>query len=285
MLYSNPKIPEEINYSKENPLKEFAVLVAGVFLLLIALVVAVHLLAQHFAQHIPFEYEQKIIPSTFIKTVVAESDSQKNQPIYDYLTQLAQGLADKMDLPMGMSIQVAYVDDDAINAFATLDGLILINQGLLDYVMSENELAFVLAHEIAHIKERHPIKSLSSGILIGVVMSIITGSIDNNGAAAAVMTSTTLTSLKFSRSQESAADALALHALQAYYGHINGSQDFFTRLQEDQGAPGVLQFASTHPGMDERIEQIATLKEALPVQQAGSAKLIPVSNLVTGKEH
>ena len=260
MDYSNPKIPEKINYSTENPLKEFAILLIGVFLVIATLVIVAKLLAQNFAQYIPFSYEEKLMPIAFGGEKNEDpSGSNPHQQKQSYLQQLAGKLVVHMRLPEDMHIHANYIDSEIINATATLNGQILINQGLLDYAKSENELAFIMAHEIAHIRERHPIKSLSSGIILGVTVAIISGSINNDGAATALITGTTLTSLSFSRSQEKQADTLALQAIYQHYGHTNGSHNFFTRMQETEKFPDILQFASTHPGMENRIEHLQLL--------------------------
>lgn len=258
MEYSNPKIPEEINYSKENPLKEFIVLGVGVFLVLGAFVVVVHLLAQNFAHLIPFRYEKNLFPAT---AWILQDDSNVeviNREKQDYLQELTEKLANQVGIPAEIDLHVNYIDNEVINGGATLDGNILIFQGLLDAVKSENELAFVLAHEIAHIKQRHPIKSLSSGLLISIALSIITGSVDSSVSGALVSVSM-LTSLKFSRTQESHADEIALHALHAYYGHVHGSHDFFMHMKAMEILPDLLKFTNTHPGTDKRIAHIQTL--------------------------
>ncbi len=281
MEYSNPKIPEEINYSSDNPLKEFFLLVAGIFLLLAFFVAVAHLFAQTFAQYIPFSYEEKLLPLSYLaggEDVREHTVEQKNTQ--QYLQKLALQLASNMDLPDEMQLHIQYSESEEINAAATLNGLIIINQGLIDFVKSENELAFVLAHEIAHIKARHPIKSLSSGIIVGIAISVISGSIDNEGAATALLAGTTLTSLSFSRTQEEEADALALEGLHAHYGHTKGSYDFFARMDKAKHLPGFLQFVSTHPGMQDRILDIQSLAKKFYDNNSVNAVLTPLPALM-----
>jgi beta-barrel assembly-enhancing protease len=276
MEYSNPKIPEGINYSKENPLKEFFILTVSVSIVLASLVLTVYFLAQSFAHYIPFKYESNIAPAFSYDEIFIDVASSEKQ---EYVYSLGQALAKKMDLPEDIVLRIYYSDSEVINAFASLNGLIVINQGLLDFVASENELAFILAHEIAHIKERHPIKSLSSGLIVNVVMSIIMGG-DNSGAAAMLTSGALLTSLRFSRAHESAADALALQAVYQYYGHVTGGVDFFARLKEKQHLPDMLTFISTHPGHNERIDDIQTLANQLGFSLSQQQAITPLPNFI-----
>ncbi len=281
MEYSNPKIPEEINYTKENHFKEFIYLALGISGSLVVFVASVYLFAQTFAHYIPFKYEKYIFPDTFefsdiIKTKDQDQYTEKKQ---HYLTTLAKNLASNMDLPADMQIQVNYIDADIINAGATLNGQILIYQGLLDFVESENELAMVIAHEIAHVKARHPIKALSSGVIVGLSMAIVGGSIDNGGAAAILNSTSTLTSLNFSRKQESEADELALEALYAYYGHTKGSYDFFERMQKESNTTLNLQILSTHPSSKKRISRIKDLAKQFSSNNISNNKLTDLPSL------
>ena len=260
MEYSNPKIPEEINYSKENPLKEFFLLVAGIFLVIIVFVTSVHILAQHFAHHIPFKYETLITPESWITQQFSAGNDSKKQ---EYLSLLTERLTQKMDIPNDIQLTIFYSDSEEINAFATLNGTIIITDGLLNFVESENELAFVIAHEIAHIKKRHPIKSLGSSVLVGITMAIIGGSVNSDGATTALMTGTTLTSLNFSRRQESQADMIATRAIFQVYGSTLGSSDFFNRLNTTKNMPKIAEFLSTHPNHEHRIENIRVFSKSL----------------------
>jgi beta-barrel assembly-enhancing protease len=275
--YSNPRIPEEINYSKDNPLKEFALLAAAVVSLLAVVAFAVNVLARNYAHHIPFAYEAKIMPAGLL------DKESGHQDIVLYLNSLAGELAANMDLPPEMRIQVNYSDSSEINAAATLNGQIIINKGLLDYIKSENELAFIIGHEIAHIKARHPIKSLSSGLILGIAAGIIAGHVHSSSAANVMTTGSTLTSLSFSRSQEEEADELALKALYTHYGHIGGSRDFFARLLESKKIADYLQFAGTHPGLEDRIERIQRLTEENGFGVQSPLALVPVR--VFASEH
>lgn len=285
MEYSNPKIPEEINYSKENPLKEFFLLVFGIFAVLAIFVASIHLSAQYFAHYIPFKYEAKILPEGFnlgFDNNIENTDLHQKKALY--LSRLTERLAAHMDLPAEMQLQVNYLNNETINAAASLNGNIYIFQGLLDQVESENELAMIIAHEIAHIKARHPIKALSSGVIIGLTTSIISGSIDNGGTSSILNSGSTLTSLSFSRSQENDADQLALHALYKEYKHTGGSYDFFARMiKKEHNLLHKLEFLSTHPASEKRVATIKNLSLQINPLAKEQSTLIPLPTFLLSK--
>jgi len=250
--YSNPEIPEGINYSKEHPLKEFFLLVVGVLLFFLSLVLILGVLAEFLASYVPFSAELKIV-------ALQKSDEQPEaQAIENYLQTLAGRLAAVQGLPEGMTVKVHYVDSDSINAFATLGGQIVVFRGLLDIVPDENTLAMVIAHEIAHIKLRHPIKGLGRAVVIGTAIAMFNGGAGNDIVTDVLGEAGLLTALKFSRDQERAADAIALQALARVYGHIGGAGEVFRLLQQQHEKTGLItpEFFNTHPLTENRIEEI-----------------------------
>ncbi|MGL4666401.1 MAG: M48 family metallopeptidase, partial [Saezia sp.] len=153
-----------------------------------------------------------------------------------------------------------------LNAFATLGGHIIINKGAIDNVTSENALAMVLAHEVAHVKNRDPLTGMGTSALFSLVLAIVTGS--DSGLTIIG----NLTELSFSRQQESDADKDALIALRSYYGHTKGSDEFFSRILEKYGPADPLAFLSSHPDTENRLHvirqdqvRIATFKDLVPL--------------------
>ncbi len=254
--YSNPEIPEGINTTPVHPLKEFIVLAGGVLLLIAVAAIILVLLAEFIALRIPFEVEQELVRPYEARL---QSDKQYRN-IEDYLNQLAGKLARAQDLPDNMRIQVHYTDDATVNAMATLAGHIFIFRGLLEKLPNENALAMVLAHEVAHIKLRHPIMGLGKGVVIGLAASTVAGLSGRSLAGNVLGEAGLLTILNFTREQEHDADMAALEALYKRYGHIAGAEDLFIvfqRLPESKHTgPG---FLMSHPQLDERMAHINAL--------------------------
>ena len=268
MDYSNPKIPEGINYSREHPLKEFALLTFGIFGSIAVLIVIVSFFADRLANHIPYRYES-IIP---IDKLIGPTQDGK---MADYLQKLADKLVAQMDLPKNMKISVHYVDSDTVNAFATLNGNVVFFRGLLGKLHSENELAMVMAHEIAHVKYRHPIRSMGSGIVIGILLSVAGIAVDSDIVTNLVSTSSSLTQLKFSRTHETEADRAAIKTVTRVYGHLNGTADLFEELEKQQSKHAPPEFFNTHPDTDNRIEMIHQTEHQQGLPTDGPLTMLP----------
>jgi predicted Zn-dependent protease len=249
LKYSSPEIPEGINYSREHPLKEFIVLVGGVVALFLAVILVLSVMAESLVEYIPFSAEQRII-ALQPPAVAAETS-----PVQSYLQKLANQLAEAEHLAGGMSVQIHYVDDDTVNAFATLGGQIIVFRGLLENMPHENALAMVIAHEVAHIKYRHPLRSLGRAVVIGTAVAMFSSSAANDIVSHVFGKAGMLTVLKYNREQEHQADMAALQALQQVYGHVDGAMELFQLLQQQSLGRSLHQpeFFASHPLTENRI--------------------------------
>ena len=222
--------------------------------LAITLVVVLNWTAQYLAAWVPFSYEEEMAES-----YVDELDDESS-PMQVYLQELANGLADNMQLPSGMSITVHYVDSDVVNAFATLGGHIVIFRGLIDVSPSENALSMVIGHEIAHIKHRDPIVALGRGVLVGSILAVLTGMNANSMAGRILGDTGLLTTLYFGRGQESKADRAGLEALAGYYGHVNDAGKIFeTFVEQESEGISLPELFQSHPASDGRIENMRSI--------------------------
>lgn len=266
----NPQPPEFINSPKEHPLKNFVWMLATLGIILAIIFLVVTLAADKLAPLVPFSWEPKI-------TLNAEESLQDeaHQEALASLKTLGQALAEKSDLPEDMDVTFHLMDMPEANAFATLGGQIYVTTGLLSAVDSENALSMVIAHEIAHIKHRDPIRSAGRGVLINIVLGAL-GLSDNSAALQTlVMPSATMTQLSYGRKMETNADASALTTLAAYYGHVNGSQGFFKGILNERAEKKYMEWFSSHPMTQNRIDAI---NEHAQVQGLNlSGELTPMS--------
>lgn len=269
MHLENKDVPEGINYSQENPLKGFIVNISILGVFLAALIFALGFLAEHAAQRIPFNLEIKIAEKFKQESdnIKADKTKQKIKPVNadqqteSYLQQLANRLTESQTLPEGMIITVHYINDDTVNAFATLGGNIMLHRGLIEKLPNENALAMVLAHEIAHIKYRHPITALSRGLVIAIGLSSLTGTSDSGLLDGFIQTTGNISVLNFSREQEREADEVALNMLQIYYGHTQGTSTLFQVLQQEHDDTDMPAFLSTHPLTENRLSHIKNFQD------------------------
>ena len=268
MKYTNPIIPEGINVKDENPLKEFFILLFGVGIVISLIIVLLSVVAGWLVKFIPFSAEQSLLQNIPVITNVENhvhndvlDDHSSQLEIQAYLQQLANKLATAQNLPNDITITVHYVADDTVNAFATLGGNIIMHQGLLEKFDSENTLAMVMAHEIAHIKYRHPIIAMGRGLTVGVALATIAGVSDSSFVSDILGQISLLTVLAYSREQESQADTVAYDTMLKYYGHAQGAVELFEVLDSLDKLIEPPKFLSTHPLSLDRIEHINSLNK------------------------
>ena len=107
-------------------------------------------------------YDQQIVASS-----VVETDPLLNAYVQGIAGNLWNQVARK-DLPYNVKI----IKDSQVNSFATMGGFIYINEGLIDFVQSDDELAGVMGHETGHIERRHVLTSNSKAELIQLLFGI-----------------------------------------------------------------------------------------------------------------
>lgn len=149
-----------------------------------------------------------------------------------------------------------------INAFALPGGPVWINRGVLHAATNEAQVAGVLAHEIAHVAQRHAATLAMQGAFANWGLGLLSAMLGNAGganaarSAAGAMTNSMF--LKFSRNDESEADRVGLEILTRAGWEGRGMVELFEILRREQKRdPTIVEtFFSTHPPPQERIEQL-----------------------------
>ena len=272
MSYQNPKIPEGINVTDEHPLKDFFAMLLGIGLLVALFFLTLSFIAEKLVVYIPFETE--VILAERMSGIPDEDSEPHQLRVESYLQTLADQLAISQQLPENMPIKIHYVKSETVNAHATLGGHIVIYRGLLEKMPDENTLAMVVAHEIAHIKNRDPIIALGRGLTVGLAMLSIFGAGDSGLSDQLVSHIGQLTILSFSREQESLADELALNTLAKHYGHTGGAETLFNIFKDEEKIkiPG---FLRTHPVNESRLNAVKAFSRKQGNTQRYENKLIP----------
>ncbi|MCP4387757.1 MAG: M48 family metallopeptidase [Gammaproteobacteria bacterium] len=256
MVYEPKIIPEGINTSKEHPLREFAVLVFGIAVVIVIITSLLAVSTDYLIQYIPLKKEHEWFANEMSienKLPQPEVDTSLRDEVEQQLQRLVEQLR-QQDKPE-FRFTVGLFDSDVPNAFVMPGGRIFITSGLLRSVASENGLAMVLAHEMGHQYHRHPLRSLGRGVVISLALMVVSGTENDALVESFVGNTAVLTSLGFNREQEHEADLLGIDLLIQRYGHASGSTEFFETMREQSRADSELpEFLSTHPGVDQRID-------------------------------
>ncbi len=119
--YENPNIPEGINVGTEHPLKDFALLAIGVLGTIVLLIVVLAWSAEYLVRFIPFSFEHALIGKFETTLEADEKPTEDFEEVQRYLESLTARIVAAENLPDDMSVTVHFVDDETLNAFATLD--------------------------------------------------------------------------------------------------------------------------------------------------------------------
>ena len=259
-----PKKPREgINVSDTHPLVEAGTLVVGLTAIFVVIALALIFMIEIALYFVPVEKEADFFEDWLPEDLVTVSPGDERL----HKTQL---LVDRLAFHWGdapYEFRVEIDDSDVANAMALPGGLIIVTQGLLDQVESENELAFVLGHELGHFRNRDHLRALGRGVVLSLFFSVATGS-DVSGLGIKV---TDLALRGFSREQESEADEFGLALVYTHYGHVNEAWRLFERWDDgDESFLDMVSYLSTHPGADDRIQELAeqAVREGWPVEGA-----------------
>ena len=198
--------------------------------------------------------------------------------VADYLGNLGARLAQNA-AGARQDFEFFAIREHTINAFALPGGFVGVHTGLLLAAESESEVASVLAHEIAHVTQRHIARMLGQQqqmqlpVLAALAAAILLGRSRPDlasGAAAAASAGAVQSQLSYSRDYEREADRIGFQALEASGFDVHAMGSFFekmqrgTRLADDGSLPGYLR---THPITTERIADAQNRAASLPYKQ------------------
>ncbi|MFP4351845.1 MAG: M48 family metallopeptidase [Puniceicoccaceae bacterium] len=160
-----------------------------------------------------------------------------------------------------------YIDEDQVNAFALPGGKIAVYDGLFDVVENEDELAFIIAHEVAHVTARHANQRLSQAmVLAGIGVGVGYAIEDLDPAekqivmAAYGLGGTLGVALPYSRMHEREADYIGLlYMARAGYNPAVAPGVWEKMAEDSPGGPPA--WLSTHPSHGDRARR---LRESMP---------------------
>jgi Zn-dependent protease with chaperone function len=267
-----PRLPDErVNVSERNPLAEGALLVGGLTAVVALLALTAALAADWLVPRLPPGLEVRL----FGAFTPAPAESEEPGDPRDAALQALVERLERHWPENPYELRASVWQEENANAFALPGGRILVTSGLLAGVASENELAFVLGHEIGHFRNRDHLKGLGRGLALGLVLGAL-GMSGVGPAADVAALAGQLAQRRFDREQESAADRFGLELVAAEYGHVAGALDFLGREPEGE-AEGVwlAEWLATHPLSAERTRELAAYAQERGFAREG--ELVPLA--------
>lgn len=213
----------------------------------------------------------------FLRQLRGQANLDDDPETSDYIQAIGQKLAANSDNPK-QSFNFFVVLDPNINAFAGPGGQIGVNSGLITMADQESELASVLAHEIAHVTQRHLYQSveaskrLSIPIAAAMLGAILLGTQSPQAGQAALIAlqaGAVQFQINFTRNNEQEADSVGMQTLSRSEYDPRAMPFFFEKLQQSTRYAGrdLPEFLRTHPVTVSRIADSRARAEEFPYKQ------------------
>lgn len=190
-----------------------------------------------------------------------------NEEVYRYVRKITNKILNggKVVNRSNFAWEVKIIDDSkTLNAFATPGGYIYVYTGLIKYLDSEDQLAGVMGHEIAHADQRHSTKQMTKSGALDLLLSAALG---EKEAVQQVVGG--IVGLRFSRTHETEADEYSVRYLCGTSYNAAGAAGFFKKIGAAGSPP---EFLSTHPNPDNRVAQIEARAKAMSCRGSSTNK-------------
>jgi beta-barrel assembly-enhancing protease len=221
--------------------------------------------------------QEQALGQAFFRSLHSQVKINQDPEIEQFIESLGSRLAAHADNP-GQPFHFFVVLDPAINAFAGPGGYVGINAGLVLETRSESELASVVAHEIAHVTQRHLMRAFETASRMALptaaamLAAILIGTQSPEAGQAALIAAQAGAMqhrIDFTRDNEQEADRVGMHILSRTDFDPRGMPVFFERLQRasryyGEGPP---EFLRTHPVTVSRIADSRGRAEKYPFRQ------------------
>jgi predicted Zn-dependent protease len=259
MKYTPKEIQENVNVSQTSPLKELFLLLGGALGILLVIYIVLGFAVDLIVPRLPPGIEGAL-GELYTQRFAGEEQTAGDEYLQKLLNDLVKELPED---PIGY-YYVHLISSSQPNALALPGGHIIVLSALVEELDSENELAFILAHELGHFANRDHLRGLGRGLVMMAISAVLFG-VDNE-LTGFLMNSLMNVEMKFSQRQETKADLFALELLNRRYGHIAGATDFFRKAAEKETRSRLAYYFATHPYPEDRV---ATLQQQ--IQKKGYA--------------
>ncbi|PCJ46086.1 MAG: peptidase M48 [Moraxellaceae bacterium] len=240
--------------------------------------------------------KEKALGKAWLRQLRGQAPTISDPLLYSYTEHLLYLLASNSEL-IEPQIKLVIINSSQINAFAVPGGVIGINAGLLLHAQTEDELAAVMAHEIAHLSQRHFARGLDfsqksnwtnlAALLASVAILATSGGDAGIAALAATQASAIDNQLRFSRHNEREADRIGVQTLIRAGLSPHAMPDFFEKLLRSARYSGEQPpaFLLSHPVTQERITDSRNRVQHLPQQNSSQNLTFYLMKMRTSVEY
>jgi predicted Zn-dependent protease len=198
--------------------------------------------------------------------------------MYDYLHALLNRLASHSALE-DKRLELVVISNPTINAFAVPGGIVGVHTGIFQYAGSEQELAGILSHELAHLSQRHFVRGIEkqrqnsiptmAGMLAGLALMATTGSDVGLATVMATQAASLESQLRFSRENESEADRVGMQTMASADMNPQAIPDMFESMQRATRFMGSRppEFLLSHPVTEKRLADSRNRADQYPQRQ------------------
>jgi len=211
--------------------------------------------------------EEKQLGAQFMRQIRASMPVVRDVQSNEYIQTLGRRLALASGKAHTMDFSFFVINDDQVNAFAIPGGYVGVNIGLIQAMQTEEQLAGVVAHEVAHVTQRHHARAFALGnqysmrTAATILAAILIGQASaeaGQAALAAGMAATQQSAINFTRGNETEADRIGIEILaNARYnpGAMAESFAILRRKNSLNTSRNALQYLRTHPLDNNRIAE------------------------------
>lgn len=276
-LKFHPALIAEVKQAKKtaNRFWKYTILTISIFLLtVVGLYLLKDKMVEKLAKQVPIEWENTAGDKLF-NTMSLNYKFIKNDSLKKEFLSIAEPLFNEIK-KQGYTVDLYFVNDPTINAFALPGGKVIVQTGLIQNAKNWEEVMGVLAHELAHVTRRHHIRGIINNLGIFALLSITLGDVSALAGTFANVGGE-LATLSNSREFEREADETGWDYLIKAKINPHGLTSFFETIKKENkldsaiGNSVDLSFLSTHPKTQERIDnlkkkekKLTTKFEALP---------------------
>ena len=209
--------------------------------------------------------QERALGQQFLRSIRAQAPTLDDPILQDYLEHLIYRLASNSQLT-DRRLDLVLIKNPTLNAFAAPGGIVGVHHGLFHYAQTEHEMSAILAHELAHLSQRHFARKLAegkknsainiAGFLAGIVLAATAGGDAALAAFSGAQGYSQNELLKYSREREAEADRVGIDTLAEAGMDPRAMAHMFERLERASrysDGDRIPEFLRTHPVTRSRI--------------------------------